>query len=279
MARADRRSAQRARTTPPVRRQAVDVEDTMFFPRLRRQAKWMFLFLAIAIGRRLRPLRRRRGRHRPRQRHLGRRRLRRALRLGGREARPRRTRATPRAFRELATAQQAAANTDEAIEALESVSSCSGRRTSTTSASSQCSTSRRPTKPRRARARRTCAPPTWRRGRRSRARSRSTASRSSRTRSRTRVSARLTTIVSTELGAAQQAYCEFGLDVQEDRRREAEGPERPARAGPDCPERQRHCDCHRGVREVHPTSRRPTRPCPRSSACSRSCAPSRRHPD
>ena len=26
------------------------IEDTMFFPRLRRHAKWMFLFLALAFG-------------------------------------------------------------------------------------------------------------------------------------------------------------------------------------------------------------------------------------
>ena len=34
----------------PARRQAVVIEDTMFFPRLRRQAKWVFLFLAIVFA-------------------------------------------------------------------------------------------------------------------------------------------------------------------------------------------------------------------------------------
>ena len=49
MARSDRRSAQRARTTA-ARRESVVIEDTMFFPRLRRQAKWVFLFLALVFG-------------------------------------------------------------------------------------------------------------------------------------------------------------------------------------------------------------------------------------
>jgi tetratricopeptide (TPR) repeat protein len=49
MARADRRRAQRAKPVA-VRRSDVVVEDTMFFPRLRRHAKWMFLFLALAFG-------------------------------------------------------------------------------------------------------------------------------------------------------------------------------------------------------------------------------------
>ena len=50
MARADRRSAQRARPAAAARRSDVVIEDTMFFPRLRRHAKWMFLFLALAFG-------------------------------------------------------------------------------------------------------------------------------------------------------------------------------------------------------------------------------------
>jgi hypothetical protein len=50
MARADRRSAQRAKAAPVARRSDVVIEDTMFFPRLRRHAKWMFLLLALAFG-------------------------------------------------------------------------------------------------------------------------------------------------------------------------------------------------------------------------------------
>ena len=50
MARADRRSAQRAKPAAAARRSDVVIEDTMFFPRLRRHAKWMFLFLALAFG-------------------------------------------------------------------------------------------------------------------------------------------------------------------------------------------------------------------------------------
>ncbi|MFO7571977.1 MAG: tetratricopeptide repeat protein [Gaiellaceae bacterium] len=49
MSRADRRSAQRSRPAP-VERKPVAYEDTLFFPRLRRQAKWVFLFLAVAFG-------------------------------------------------------------------------------------------------------------------------------------------------------------------------------------------------------------------------------------
>ena len=50
MARADRRRAQRTRPAPAARRSDVVIEDTMFFPRLRRHAKWMFLFLAIVFA-------------------------------------------------------------------------------------------------------------------------------------------------------------------------------------------------------------------------------------
>src|SRR5712691_11865882 len=50
MARADRRREQRARPATVTRRPDVVVEDTMFFPRLRRHAKWMFLLLAIMFG-------------------------------------------------------------------------------------------------------------------------------------------------------------------------------------------------------------------------------------
>ena len=34
----------------PKRSSAPSIEDTMFFPRLRRHAKWMFVFLAVALG-------------------------------------------------------------------------------------------------------------------------------------------------------------------------------------------------------------------------------------
>ena len=50
MARADRRREQRTRTAAVTRRSDVVVEDTMFFPRLRRHAKWMFVFLALVFG-------------------------------------------------------------------------------------------------------------------------------------------------------------------------------------------------------------------------------------
>jgi tetratricopeptide (TPR) repeat protein len=53
---AQRRNRQRAerrpkpRTAAPIARPAPSYEDTMFFPRLRRQAKWMFVFLAVVFG-------------------------------------------------------------------------------------------------------------------------------------------------------------------------------------------------------------------------------------
>src|SRR5215467_7119877 len=50
MARADRRRAQRTRPAAVTRRSDVVIEDTMFFPRLRRHAKWMFLFLALVFA-------------------------------------------------------------------------------------------------------------------------------------------------------------------------------------------------------------------------------------
>ena len=50
MARADRRRSQRTRPAAVTRRADVVVEDTMFFPRLRRHAKWVFLFLAVAFA-------------------------------------------------------------------------------------------------------------------------------------------------------------------------------------------------------------------------------------
>ena len=48
MARAGTRG--RKRTQPPARRRASSAEDLMFFPRLRRQAKWVFALLAVAFG-------------------------------------------------------------------------------------------------------------------------------------------------------------------------------------------------------------------------------------
>jgi tetratricopeptide (TPR) repeat protein len=53
---AQRRNRQRRerrptpRATTPISRQPTTYEDTMFFPRLRRQAKWMFVFLAVIFG-------------------------------------------------------------------------------------------------------------------------------------------------------------------------------------------------------------------------------------
>ena len=47
-----RAQAQRRRKTARsrARRSSSSVEDLMFFPKLRRRAKWVFLFLAIAFG-------------------------------------------------------------------------------------------------------------------------------------------------------------------------------------------------------------------------------------
>ena len=57
MARFDKSSTKRpkqnaavAATRGPKRSTAPSIEDTMFFPRLRRHAKWMFVFLAVALG-------------------------------------------------------------------------------------------------------------------------------------------------------------------------------------------------------------------------------------
>src|SRR5919204_373976 len=50
MARADRRRAQRAKAPAVARRSQAVIEDTMFFPRLRRHAKWVFVFLALAVA-------------------------------------------------------------------------------------------------------------------------------------------------------------------------------------------------------------------------------------
>lgn len=52
MARADRRRAQRAKHAAGIRAsgQATTVEQTLFFSRLRRNAKWVFAFLALVFG-------------------------------------------------------------------------------------------------------------------------------------------------------------------------------------------------------------------------------------
>src|SRR3989304_2977256 len=120
MARADRRRAQRPRPAAVTRRPDVVIEDTMFFPRLRRHAKWMFLFLAVVFG-------------------LGFVGFGVGAGGGGFGGIPRRAGGgggvpsvadaekrvlenpkDAQAFRDLATAHQAAGNTDDAIEALES---------------------------------------------------------------------------------------------------------------------------------------------------------------
>lgn len=48
MARSSTKSRKRA--TPPARRPASSAEDLMFFPKLRRKAKWVFAFIALAFG-------------------------------------------------------------------------------------------------------------------------------------------------------------------------------------------------------------------------------------
>ncbi|MEI7760738.1 MAG: hypothetical protein WCJ67_08210 [Thermoleophilia bacterium] len=57
MARFDKSSAKRTKQDAAVtntrrakKSTAPSIEDTMFFPRLRRHAKWMFVFLAVALG-------------------------------------------------------------------------------------------------------------------------------------------------------------------------------------------------------------------------------------
>jgi tetratricopeptide (TPR) repeat protein len=52
MARADRRRVQRAKQTPGIRASgaAASVEETLFFTRLRRSAKWVFAALALVFG-------------------------------------------------------------------------------------------------------------------------------------------------------------------------------------------------------------------------------------
>jgi tetratricopeptide (TPR) repeat protein len=48
--RQQRQRRARPRAPAPIARPAPSYEDTMFFPRLRRQAKWMFVFLAVVFG-------------------------------------------------------------------------------------------------------------------------------------------------------------------------------------------------------------------------------------
>lgn len=52
MARADRRSAKRAKQTPGIRASggASAVEQTLFFSRIRKRAKWVFVFLALSFA-------------------------------------------------------------------------------------------------------------------------------------------------------------------------------------------------------------------------------------
>ena len=54
MARADRRRVTRAKPVVAAgsgaRERTASIEDTMFFPKLRRHAKWMFVFLALVFG-------------------------------------------------------------------------------------------------------------------------------------------------------------------------------------------------------------------------------------
>src|SRR4029453_5827998 len=50
MPRAGRRRAQRTRPAAATHRSDVVIEDTMFFPRLRRHAKWIFVFLAAVFA-------------------------------------------------------------------------------------------------------------------------------------------------------------------------------------------------------------------------------------
>jgi tetratricopeptide (TPR) repeat protein len=96
------------------------IEDTMFFPRLRRQAKWMFLFLALVFavgfvgfgvgagGIGLGNIVQGGG-------GSG------VPSVGSAEKRVSENPRDPEAFRDLATAHQAEGNTDDAIEALENL--------------------------------------------------------------------------------------------------------------------------------------------------------------
>src|SRR3990170_4223865 len=120
MARADRRGARRPKPASVARKPDVVIEDTMFFPRLRRHAKWMFLFLALAFGLGFVGFGVGAGGVGVADIFRG---------TGGASGVPsisdseQRVLDNPkdaRAFRDLATAHQAAGNTDDAIEALES---------------------------------------------------------------------------------------------------------------------------------------------------------------
>src|SRR3989337_2953408 len=120
MAPAGRRRAQPKKPAAVTRRADVVVEDTMFFPRLRRHAKWMFLFLAVAFGLGFVGFGVGAGGVGVGDVFRG---------SGGSSGVPsisdseKRVLDNPKdaqAFRDLATAHQAAGNTDDAIEALES---------------------------------------------------------------------------------------------------------------------------------------------------------------
>jgi thioredoxin-like negative regulator of GroEL len=120
MARADRRRAQRTRPAAVTRRPDVVIEDTMFFPRLRRHAKWMFLFLALAFALGFVAFGVGAG-------GVGVGDIFRGSGGGGVPSisdAEKRTLENPKdaqAFRDLATAHAATGNTDEAIQALESL--------------------------------------------------------------------------------------------------------------------------------------------------------------
>jgi tetratricopeptide (TPR) repeat protein len=105
------------------------IEDTMFFPRLRRHAKWMFLFLALAFGLGFVGFGVGAGGIGVGDVFRG---------TGGASGVPSISKSEQRvldnpkdaqAFRDLATAHQAAGNTDDAIEALENFAALRPRNT------------------------------------------------------------------------------------------------------------------------------------------------------
>ena len=129
MARFDKSSTKRPKQNAAVaatrgakRSTAPSIEDTMFFPRLRRHAKWMFVFLAVALGGGFVLFGVGAGGTGVGDLFRGRRRLeRRAVDLERRRRRPRRTRRTSQAWRDLSTALQTDGQTDEAIDAQKHV--------------------------------------------------------------------------------------------------------------------------------------------------------------
>jgi tetratricopeptide (TPR) repeat protein len=120
MARADRRRSQRARPPAVVRRQEAVIEDTMFFPRLRRHAKWMFLFLALVFGLGFVGFGVGAGGIGVGNIFEGRSQAG-VPSVGEAEERVSDNPRDPQAFRDLATAHEAVGNTDEAIEAYENL--------------------------------------------------------------------------------------------------------------------------------------------------------------